>query len=192
MDKNWDRDGNKFSGSIGALGKLQLPTTADDDRDRASDDALARAANDAILQRDRAVLRQLVAAAKESRYQRAFDLARRLETPDSLDLALRIAESHGEAALSSRVEDLVAFREALLAAAPEEDDEPAAAAPAAPADDVENDPPAPLDRRSSNEPSPDKPPPAAKAPPSPIPPADFNPFKVKKAPVSTIDALRFN
>ena len=39
---------------------------------------------------------------------RAYDLARRLQLRESLDLARRIAASHGEDALTARVEDLIA------------------------------------------------------------------------------------
>jgi len=74
---------------------------------------LARAANEAILQRDRAVLRQLVAATKDGAYARAYDLARRLQLRESLDLARRIAASHGEDALTARVEDLIAVADGV-------------------------------------------------------------------------------
>ncbi|KAH8072052.1 hypothetical protein JL721_3960 [Aureococcus anophagefferens] len=133
---------------------------------------------------DRAVLRQLVAAAKQQLYLRAFDLARRLELPESLDLALRIANSHGEEALTSRVEDLVAFRNELDTHAVA--DHPAARPPSpaydAPAEAYEPEPDAPpvadendeapleapLARRSSNAPSPVEGAPPAKAPPAPF------------------------
>lgn len=105
----------------------------------ASDDAakhertardLARAANEAVLQRDRAVLRQLVAATKDGAYARAYDLARRLQLRESLDLARRIAASHGEDALTARVEDLIAVADEFVSgedAADEENVAPEAA-----------------------------------------------------------------
>ena len=83
------------------------------DADQALAARLARAANEAILQRDRAVLRQLVAATKDGAYARAYDLARRLQLRESLDLARRIAASHGEDALTARVEDLIAVADGV-------------------------------------------------------------------------------
>ncbi|KAH8051623.1 hypothetical protein JL720_15111 [Aureococcus anophagefferens] len=144
----------------------------------------------------------LVAAAKQQLYLRAFDLARRLELPESLDLALRIANSHGEEALTSRVEDLVAFRNELDTHAVA--DHPAARPPSpaydAPAEAYEPEPDAPpvadendeapleapLARRSSNAPSPVEGAPPAKAPPAPF----TNPFKIGGG-VGAIDSLRF-
>ena len=188
----------RAAGARDALGRLHAPTAADADRDALDADALAKAATDAILQRDRAVLRQLVAAAKQQLYLRAFDLARRLELPESLDLALRIANSHGEEALTSRVEDLVAFRNELDTHAVA--DQPAARPPSpaydAPAEAYEPEPDAPpvadenddapLGRRSSNAPSPVEGAPPAKAPPAPF----TNPFKIGGG-VGAIDSLRF-
>ena len=188
----------RAAGARDALGRLHAPTAADADRDALDADALAKAATDAILQRDRAVLRQLVAAAKQQLYLRAFDLARRLELPESLDLALRIANSHGEEALTSRVEDLVAFRNELDTHAVA--DHPAARPPSpaydAPAEAYEPEPDAPpvadendeapLGRRSSNAPSPVEGAPPAKAAPAPF----TNPFKIGGG-VGAIDSLRF-
>ena len=132
-------------------------------------------------------------------YARAFDLARRLELPESLDLALRIAESHGEEALTTRVEDLVAFRNDLANQMAHADDQPqggdyavSQAYDAAPMD--EDLPPPPqrqeeenlkpvLERRSSNAPSPVE----AQRPAAPF----KNPFAVAPSAVSNIDALRF-
>ena len=184
--------------------RAHLPTPADADRDALDADLLAKAATDAILQRDRAVLRQLVASAKEAKYQRAFDLARRLELPESLDLALRIAESHGEEALTSRVENLLAFRNELglqndrdgevepggnyppsqayeSSLGPQDHGGPQENADVAPNRGTNHK--AALERRSSNAPSPvdgkllnatDAVPPKTKLP------ANFNPFKIAK------------
>ena len=59
------------------------------------------------------MLRQLVAATKDGAYARAYDLARRLQLRESLDLARRIAASHGEDALTARVEDLIAVADGV-------------------------------------------------------------------------------
>ena len=50
---------------------------------------------------------------KDGAYARAYDLARRLQLRESLDLARRIAASHGEDALTARVEDLIAVADGV-------------------------------------------------------------------------------
>ena len=98
----------RLAGAAGVLAFTRRPASDDAAKHERISRDLARAANEAILQRDRAVLRQLVAATKDGAYARAYDLARRLQLRESLDLARRIAASHGEDALTARVEDLIA------------------------------------------------------------------------------------
>ena len=98
---------------IGVLAFTRRPASDDAAKHERISRDLARAANEAILQRDRAVLRQLVAATKDGAYARAYDLARRLQLRESLDLARRIAASHGEDALTARVEDLIAVADGV-------------------------------------------------------------------------------
>ncbi|KAJ8612266.1 hypothetical protein CTAYLR_002922 [Chrysophaeum taylorii] len=89
----------------------RLATLEERDADAALLDSLKTAAADAVTQRDKALLHQLVASLKNHRLQRALDLARRLARDDSLDLALRLADAHGVDALTARVENLLAARD---------------------------------------------------------------------------------
>ncbi|KAJ1461294.1 hypothetical protein M885DRAFT_584795, partial [Pelagophyceae sp. CCMP2097] len=73
---------------------------------------LERAATGAVAQRDKALLRLLLAALKADKLQRALDLAARLGCADSLNLALRLADAHGVDALSTRIESIIAARDA--------------------------------------------------------------------------------
>ena len=103
----------RLAGAAGVLAFTRRPASDDAAKHERISRDLARAANEAILQRDRAVLRQLVAATKDGAYARAYDLARRLQLRESLDLARRIAASHGEDALTARVEDLIAVADGV-------------------------------------------------------------------------------
>ena len=103
----------RLAGAAGVLAFTRRPASDDAAKHERIARDLARAANEAILQRDRAVLRQLVAATKDGAYARAYDLARRLQLRESLDLARRIAASHGEDALTARVEDLIAVADGV-------------------------------------------------------------------------------
>ena len=116
--------------NAGVLAFTRRPASDDAAKHERISRDLARAANEAILQRDRAVLRQLVAATKDGAYARAYDLARRLQLRESLDLARRIAASHGEDALTARVEDLIAVADGTTGEEAAMDEAPVA--PAAP------------------------------------------------------------
>uniref|UniRef100_A0A7S3K3E4 Minichromosome loss protein Mcl1 middle region domain-containing protein n=1 Tax=Aureoumbra lagunensis TaxID=44058 RepID=A0A7S3K3E4_9STRA len=74
---------------------------------------LQNATRQAITARDKALLRQMVSAVKADQLQYALDTAQRLSLPDSLDVALRIADSKGLDAFSARVEALVNARDLL-------------------------------------------------------------------------------
>ena len=122
----------RLAGAAGVLAFTRRPASDDAAKHERISRDLARAANEAILQRDRAVLRQLVAATKDGAYARAYDLARRLQLRESLDLARRIAASHGEDALTARVEDLIAVADGVTGEAEEDAMDEENVAPEAP------------------------------------------------------------
>jgi len=122
----------RLAGAAGVLAFTRRPASDDAAKHERIARDLARAANEAILQRDRAVLRQLVAATKDGAYARAYDLARRLQLRESLDLARRIAASHGEDALTARVEDLIAVADGVTGEAEEDAMDEENVAPEAP------------------------------------------------------------
>ena len=97
----------RLAGAAGVLAFTRRPASDDAAKHERISRDLARAANEAILQKDRAVLRQPVAATKDGAYARAYAFGPSIAAPESLDLARRIAASHGEDASRRRVDGLV-------------------------------------------------------------------------------------